>query len=140
MNDSYHYHGRDHRGPPPRPPQEAVAACSKAAPGDACAFQIDGHAIDGTCRHGPDGQGPLACAPAHPPGPPPEALDACNGLADGDQCAVTIDGNTVDGTCRRGPDGQGPLACAPDRPPPRQGRGDQGRGRPGGGPPPQQQR
>ena len=61
-----------HRGPP-RPPREALAACEGAAANAACAFDIDGHHLDGTCQ--PVGEA-LACAPNNPPpgrpmGPPP---------------------------------------------------------------------
>jgi hypothetical protein len=53
-----------HRGPPP----EALAACSGLSAGQNCSFSHDGHDITGTCRNGPDGNGPIACAPAG--GPP----------------------------------------------------------------------
>jgi len=61
-----------HRGPP-RPPREALAACEGAAVDAACAFDIDGHHVEGTCK--PVGEA-LACAPNNPPpggpmGPPP---------------------------------------------------------------------
>lgn len=112
--------GADHQ--PPAPPDEAFAACDGLAADDACAFDIDGHHVEGTCRNGPDGNGPLACAPDQPPPPchmpPPEAFAACDGLATDDACAFDIDGHHVDGTCKAGPDGDGPLACAPDQPPP----------------------
>ena len=101
---------RDHRPPPP----EAFAACTSATAGDTCAFDIDGHHIDGTCRNGPDASAPLACAPDHPP-PPAEALEACASLTLDAACAFDIDGHHVEGTCKNGPDGDGPLACAPDR-------------------------
>ncbi|MEL7369818.1 MAG: hypothetical protein AAFN74_12950 [Myxococcota bacterium] len=57
---------------PPGPPPAALDACLDLAVGDACQFLHGDHSIEGTCRHGPDGQGPLACAPArgphdHPP-------------------------------------------------------------------------
>ena len=97
------------------PPQEALDACATGSAGGACAFDIDGHHVTGTCTHGP-GDGPLACKPDHPP-PPPEAFDACASSAAGDACAFDIDGHHVTGTCRQGPDGQGPLGCAPDQPP-----------------------
>jgi hypothetical protein len=101
----------DHHGPPP---EEAFAACASLTVDATCAFEIDGHHLDGTCRNGPDGNGPLACAPDHPP-PPPEAIDACASLTADAACAFDIDGHHVDGTCRNGPEGDGPLACAPDR-------------------------
>ena len=104
---------RDHRPPPP--PEEAFAACADSTAGVPCAFDFDGHHVDGTCRNGPDGDGPLACAPNQPPPPPPAALDACANLALDDACAFDIDGHHVEGTCKTGPDGDGPLACAPDR-------------------------
>lgn len=112
--------GSDHR-PPPRPPEEAVDACAKSAANDACAFDIDGHHVTGTCRTAPDGNGPLACAPDQPPPPPKppqEALDACASKADGDACSFTCNGATLDGTCITPPDGDGALACAPPMPPP----------------------
>ena len=109
------------RPPAPRPPIASIDACASSAAGDACAFDVDGHHVTGTCRRGPDDQGPLACAPDHPPPPPKppqEALDACVGLAAGDACAVTLpDGTTLDGACRTPPDGSA-LVCAPDGPPP----------------------
>lgn len=107
--------------PPPPPPQEAIDACASATAGDTCAFDLDGHHVDGTCRNGPDGGGPLACAPDQPPPPPPppqQAVDACASSSAGDTCAFDIDGHHIDGTCRTAPDGSGPLACAPDLPPP----------------------
>jgi len=105
--------GHPHRPPP----QEALDACESLAAGDACAFAHDGHDISGTCKNGPEGDGPLACAPDRPP-PPQEAFDACASSAAGDTCAFTIDGHDVTGTCKTGPDGNGDLACAPDQPPP----------------------
>jgi hypothetical protein len=99
------------------PPQEALDACEGLAADDTCAFDIDGHHVDGTCRNGPEGDGPLACAPDRPP-PPQEAIDACAGSAAGDTCAFSIDDHDVTGTCKSGPDGTGGLACAPDQPPP----------------------
>jgi hypothetical protein len=104
--------GRDHR-----PPQEAIDACASSTADAACAFDIDTHHVTGTCKHGPDGGGPLACAPDHPP-PPPEAFAACASSATGDACAFDIDGHHVTGACRQGPDAAAPLACAPDHPPP----------------------
>jgi hypothetical protein len=103
--------GSDHRPPPP----EALDACATGSAGGACAFDIDGHHVTGTCTQGP-ADGPLACKPDHPP-PPPETFDACASSAAGDACAFDIDGHHVTGTCRQGPDGQGPLGCAPDQPP-----------------------
>jgi hypothetical protein len=103
------------RGGPP--PQEAFDACANLAAADACAFDIDGHHVIGTCKNGPDGDGPLACAPEHPP-LPQEAIDACVNLAAADACAFDIDGHHITGTCKNGPDDDGPLACAPDQPPP----------------------
>ena len=104
-----------HHGPPP---PEAFDACENLAAGDACAFDIDTHHIDGTCKNGPDGDGPLACAPNNPPPPPQESIDACASSAAGDTCAFTIDGHDITGTCKNGPDGTGPLGCAPDQPSP----------------------
>ena len=104
--------------PPPRPPQQAVDACAKSGEGDACAFDIDSHHVTGTCSHGPDGGGPLACKPDHPPPPPQGAIDACAGLADGDACSFTCEtGDAIDGTCTTPPDGSA-IVCAPDGPPP----------------------
>lgn len=58
-----------HRGPPP----EALAACKDASEGATCSFTHRDHSITGTCSHGPDGKGPLACKPdGPPPGPPPD--------------------------------------------------------------------
>jgi hypothetical protein len=48
---------------PDRPPPEAFDACASSTAGAACAFDVDGHHVAGTCRQGPDGQGPLGCAP-----------------------------------------------------------------------------
>jgi hypothetical protein len=50
------------------PPQEAQAACAALALGDACSFTFDGRAHQGVCRRGPEGQGPVACAPHRGPG------------------------------------------------------------------------
>jgi hypothetical protein len=51
--------------PPPGhgPPPQALAACANLAVGAACAFDVDAHHVEGTCQNGPDGHGPLACAP-----------------------------------------------------------------------------
>jgi hypothetical protein len=103
----------DHEGRPP--PEQAFAACANSTAGASCAFDCDGHHVDGTCRNGPDGDGPLACAPNQPPPPPQEALDACATLAVDAACAFDIDGHHVEGTCKNGPEGDGPLACAPSR-------------------------
>lgn len=55
-------------GPPPGPPPEAVDACASKAAGDACTVSFpDGNSVEGVCRSGPDGNGPLACAPNGPP-------------------------------------------------------------------------
>jgi hypothetical protein len=57
-------------GPPPggcHPPQEAIDACSSRAEGDACSVTFGDHTMEGTCRKGPNGDGPLACAPKGPP-------------------------------------------------------------------------
>jgi hypothetical protein len=109
--------GGAHRPAPPRPPRESIDACARAQRGDACAFDIDGHHVTGTCTSAPDGSGPLACAPDHPPPPPKppqEALDACNDKHADDACTVALpDGTSLDGTCLAPPDGSGALACAP---------------------------
>ena len=138
--------GGCHR-PPPLPPQ-AIDACANLTAGAACAFDIDSHHVTGTCRQGPNGSGPLACAPDQPPpppggsgsgGPPPPppggsgsgddcdpppppqaALDACASSSAGASCAFDLDSHHITGTCRQPPDGSGPLACAPDQPPPPQ--------------------
>jgi hypothetical protein len=107
----------NHQGPCRPPPQEALDACAGAVADADCAFDVDGHHVEGTCRTGPDGNGPLACAPDHPP-PPPEAIDACDGADADADCSFDVDGHHVEGTCRAAPDGNGPLACAPDQPPP----------------------
>jgi hypothetical protein len=98
------------------PPQEAVDACASSTSGDACAFDIDGHHIAGTCKSC-SANAPLACAPVHPL-PPKEAVDACASLSDGATCSFDIDDHHLDGICRS-PSADFPLACAPDQPPPR---------------------
>jgi hypothetical protein len=53
------------------PPQEAIAACAKLSLDAACTFTFDGRHHEGTCRRGPEGQGPIACAPTrHDKGAP----------------------------------------------------------------------
>lgn len=53
------------------PPKEALDACNGKAEQDSCSFVgRQSENITGNCRKGPDGQGPLACAPLHPPGGP----------------------------------------------------------------------
>ncbi len=47
------------------PPQEAVQACAKLELNATCRFTFDGRAHEGACRRGPEGQGPVACAPDH---------------------------------------------------------------------------
>jgi len=54
-----------HRGPPP----EALAACANLSEGAACGFELEGHALEGTCRPGPEGEA-MACMPQRPPPPP----------------------------------------------------------------------
>lgn len=62
-----------HHGPHHGPPPEAFAACKEATEGATCSFTMHEHNITGTCSHGPDGKGPLACKPdGPPPGPPPD--------------------------------------------------------------------
>ena len=107
--------GSGHKCPPPK---EAFDACASSSAGAACTFSIDGHDITGTCKNGPDGNGPLGCAPDHPPPPPQESLDACASASAGDTCTFSHDGHDIAGTCKNGPDGTGPLGCAPDQPPP----------------------
>ena len=61
------------RGPPP----EAIAACKEKSAGDTCTMDLHGHTLDGICRTGPDGNGPLACAPDRPPpGAPPPGVES----------------------------------------------------------------
>jgi hypothetical protein len=52
---------------PPPPPPAAFTACESSSAGATCAFDIDGHHVDGACRLSPEGTPPLACAPAFPP-------------------------------------------------------------------------
>jgi hypothetical protein len=49
------------------PPQEAVEACAKLPLDATCRFTFDGRAHEGVCRRGPEGQGPVACAPHRGP-------------------------------------------------------------------------
>ena len=49
------------------PPPEALAACTNLAAGASCSVTLHGHTLEGTCRSGPDGTGPLACFPNAPP-------------------------------------------------------------------------
>jgi hypothetical protein len=104
-------HGRGPHGPPP----EALTACKSLSEGATCSVQLPDRTVPGTCRRGPDGQGPLACAPPMRE-PPAEAFAACQGKADGAACTMTIDGRSVSASCHGGPGGTGPLACLP--PPP----------------------
>jgi hypothetical protein len=98
------------------PPQEAIDACTSSASGDACAFDIDGHHIAGTCKSCAS-DAPLACAPDHPQ-PPQEAVDACASSTSGATCSFDIEDHHVEGTCRS-LSADIPLACAPDQAPPR---------------------
>jgi len=41
--------------PPPRPPQEAIDACTGHAAGDACSFTFKDHTVSGACEPMPDG-------------------------------------------------------------------------------------
>ncbi len=59
----------DQPPPPPPPPAEAIAACAKAAEGDACSFALGDRTITGTCARGPDADKPLACRPDRLPPP-----------------------------------------------------------------------
>lgn len=110
--------------PPPKPPQEAFDACESASEGDSCSVTFDGQAHDGKCIKGPDGAGPLACAPPRPPppqghrGPPKEAIAACANLSAGDACQIQLGDEAHAGTCATGPDGELPVACRPDDLPP----------------------
>jgi hypothetical protein len=101
---------------PHGPPPEAIAACKDQSEGSACTVSLHGQSIDGTCRKGPDGDGPLACAPSHPPAPPAEAIEACINKAAGNACTVQFDDRTVDGTCRSLPN-ESDLVCMPEAPP-----------------------
>jgi hypothetical protein len=51
---------------PPGPPPEAVDACSSKQEGDACTVTHEDQTLSGSCVKGRDGNGPLACRPAHP--------------------------------------------------------------------------
>jgi hypothetical protein len=102
-------------GPPPVIPAEAQQACSGLADGTACQFTVDGQAVTGTCRTGPQGEA-AACFPPHR-APPPEAFQACSGLQEGEACTVAFRGTAMSGTCRSGPQGSA-LSCAPSGPPP----------------------
>lgn len=105
-------------------PQAALDACANLTAGASCAFDIDSHHVTGTCRQGPSGNGPLACAPDQPPPnagsgddcgppqPPQAALDACANSSAGASCAFDIDSHHITGTCRQPPSGA--LVCAPD--------------------------
>jgi hypothetical protein len=62
--------GRDGPGRPP-PPPEAVEACTHLDLDQLCRFTHDGREHEGSCRRGPDGQGPLSCAPDRHGQPPP---------------------------------------------------------------------
>ena len=57
--------------PPPGPPPEAIGACKGLAVDAACSVKLPPKTIEGRCRSGPEGQGPLACAPIAPPPPAP---------------------------------------------------------------------
>jgi hypothetical protein len=59
----------DHPDHPHGPPPEAIEACASKTEGTACTVAHGDHAVNGTCAHGPDGNGPLACKPEG--GPPP---------------------------------------------------------------------
>jgi hypothetical protein len=102
----------DGSAPKRPPPKQAFEACASSAADAACAFDIDSHHVTGTCKHGPDGGGPLACVPDRPP-PPPEAIAACTSSTVGATCSFDVDNHHVDGTCHAGPDAAAPLACAP---------------------------
>ncbi len=101
------------------PPVQAVAACDGLAAQDRCAVALGEQNLVGTCELPPDGNGVLACHPAHPPhgdrplGPPPEAVAACANLLVDASCSVNLHDQTVNGTCKIGPDGNGELACLP---------------------------
>jgi hypothetical protein len=109
--------GHDGGGsPPPAIPAEAQQACAGLADGTACQFTMDGRAVTGTCRTGPQGE-TAACFPPHR-APPAEAFQACSGLQEGATCTVEFQGRAMAGTCRSGPPGSA-VACAPGGPPPR---------------------
>ncbi len=50
------------------PPQEAIDACASLTGEVPCSFTFDGRVHQGLCRRGPEGQGPVACAPHRGPG------------------------------------------------------------------------
>ena len=104
-------------GRPHGPPPEAITACNNKTEGATCSVQFRDRTIEGTCKNGPDGNGPLACAPQHRMRPPEEAFTACAGKSEGNACSVEFHGETLDGTCRKGPGGENQLACMPNRPP-----------------------
>jgi hypothetical protein len=63
--------GSEHEGSRPfrMPPREAQDACASLSLDATCSFTFDGRAHQGTCRRGPEGQGPVACAPDRGPRP-----------------------------------------------------------------------
>ena len=129
-----------HRG---GPPQEAIDACSGAAPEQICRFEGRRGEVNGTCREVRDGS--VACVPDRASeygqrrgrggdandagnyqsrhgggrrGPPPEAYTACEGLSEGGACSVETPRGTMNGTCRvprRGSRQEASLVCAPTR-------------------------
>jgi hypothetical protein len=101
-----------HPGPPGPPPPEALAACASSTLGAACSFDHLTDHVTGTCKDGPDHNGPLACAPDRPP-PPPEAIAACTGATAGAACSFDHGSDHVEGSCHAGPV-DAPLACAPE--------------------------
>jgi len=107
---------------PPGPPQEAIAACASKNEGSTCSVQFRDRTVDGICRNGPDGNGPLACAPQRHRRPPEEAFAACASKSEGSACSVEFHGETLEGTCRKGPQDETELACMPNRPPARSSR------------------
>ncbi|NVB40259.1 hypothetical protein G6O69_20620 [Pseudenhygromyxa sp. WMMC2535] len=53
---------------PPRPPAEAIDACSGKSSGDSCSFSgREGETVSGVCFT-PESDKPLACRPSQPPG------------------------------------------------------------------------
>ncbi len=71
---------RGKEGPPRRPPQEAIDACSESDAGDTCEFEHDGNKVKGVCKAPPkprnaddkpqgESETTLACAPNRRPPP-----------------------------------------------------------------------
>ena len=63
----------DGSGRPPKPPAEALAACSASGQGQACSFSSPRGNVAGSCQ-APQGK-PLACRPKDAPAGPPAAAE-----------------------------------------------------------------